>query len=275
MIIVKFLWNPDPVLFSIGPLSIHYYSLMFAIAFILGWYLMKYFYNAEKIPIKYLDPLLFYMILGTIVGARLGEVFFYNWDYFQNNLFEIFLPFKISSDGWEFIGFRGLASHGAALGITTSLFLYNKKYKYASLLWILDRIAITVALGGVFIRIGNFFNSEIIGKYTGGDFGVVFQKIGDSVPRHPVQLYESLGYLVVFIILFNAYKSIYKNYTGFLTGLFFALLFLVRFLAEFVKENQGGFGENIGIFSTGQWLSLPLILVGILLILYSLRKKRQ
>ena len=96
MIIVKFLWNPDPVLFSIGPLSIHYYSLMFAIAFILGWYLMKYFYNAEKIPIKYLDPLLFYMILGTIVGARLGEVFFYNWDYFQNNLFEIFLPFKIS-----------------------------------------------------------------------------------------------------------------------------------------------------------------------------------
>ena len=101
MIIVKFLWNPDPVLFSIGPLSIHYYSLMFAIAFILGWYLMKYFYNAEKIPIKYLDPLLFYMILGTIVGARLGEVFFYNWDYFQNNLFEIFLPFKISSDGWE------------------------------------------------------------------------------------------------------------------------------------------------------------------------------
>ena len=275
MIIIKFLWNPDPVLFSIGPLSIHYYSLMFATAFVLGWYMMKYFYNDEKIPVKYLDPLLFYMILGTIIGARLGEVFFYNWDYFQNNLLEIFLPFKISNDGWEFIGFRGLASHGAAVGITTSLFLYNKKYKYASLLWILDRIAITVALGGVFIRIGNFFNSEIIGKYTGGDFGVVFQKIGDNVPRHPVQLYESLGYLVVFIILFNAYKSVYKNYTGFLTGLFFALLFLVRFLAEFVKDSQGGFGENIGIFSTGQWLSLPLILVGILLIRYSLTKKRQ
>ena len=126
------MWNPDPVLFSIGPLSIYYYSLMFATAFVLGWYLMKYFYNDEKIPVKYLDPLLFYMILGTIIGARLGEVFFYNWDYFQNNLLEIFLPFKISNDGWEFIGFRGLASHGAAVGITTSLFLYNKKYKYES-----------------------------------------------------------------------------------------------------------------------------------------------
>lgn len=274
MLALKFLWAPDPVAISLGSFKVYYYSLMFVIAFSAGLYLMKYIFKKEGIALKYLDPLLLYMVVGTLLGARLGEVFFYNWDYFQNNLLEIILPFKISSEGWEFVGFRGLASHGAVIGITTALFLYIRKYKYASLLWLLDRIAITVALGGIFIRIGNFFNSEIVGKYTGSNFGVVFQNKGETLPRHPVQLYESLGYLIVFIILFMIYKNTQKRkQEGFIIGLFFALLFTVRFFAEFVKESQGGFGDQLGHLSTGQWLSIPLILLGTGLAIWSSRKK--
>ncbi len=274
MLALKFLWAPDPVAISLGSISIYYYSLMFVIAFAGGLYLMKYMYKKEGVSVTHLDPLLLYMVVGTLLGARLGEVFFYNWDYFQNNLLEIILPFKISEEGWKFVGFRGLASHGAVIGITTALYLYMQKFKYASLLWLLDRIAITVALGGIFIRIGNFFNSEIVGKYTGSNFGVVFKNNGETLPRHPVQLYESLGYFIVFIILFIVYKNTQKSkQEGFLLGLFFALLFGVRFLAEFVKENQGGFGDQLGYLSTGQWLSIPLILLGIGLVVFSARKK--
>ena len=217
MLAFKFLWAPDPVAISLGSFKVYYYSLMFVVAFASGLYLMKSMFKKEGIPIKYLDPLLVYMVAGTLIGARLGEVFFYNWDYFQNNLLEIILPFKISEEGWEFVGFRGLASHGAFVGISIALYLYIKKFKYASLLWLLDRVAITVAFGGIFIRIGNFFNSEIVGKYTGSSYGVVFQNKGESLPRHPVQLYESLGYLIVFFILYYTYKNVKRrNQQGYL-----------------------------------------------------------
>ena len=276
MLALKFLWAPDPVAISLGSFNVYYYSLMFVIAFASGLYLMKFMYKKEGVSLDYLDPLLVYMVAGTLIGARLGEVFFYNWDYFQNNLLEIILPVKITEDGWKFVGFRGLASHGAVIGILSALYLYTKKYKYASMVWLLDRIAITVAFGGVFIRIGNFFNSEIVGKYTGSSFGVVFQNNGETLPRHPVQLYESLGYFIVFIILFLIYKnSRFRNQKGFLIGAFFSLLFTVRFFAEFVKESQGGFGEKIGYLSTGQWLSIPLILLGLALIALSYRNKAK
>ena len=276
MLALKFLWAPDPVAISLGSFNIYYYSLMFVIAFASGLYLMKFMYKKEGVSLDYLDPLLMYMVAGTLIGARLGEVFFYNWDYFQNNLLEIILPVNISEDGWKFVGFRGLASHGAVIGILSALYLYTKKYKYASMVWLLDRIAITVAFGGVFIRIGNFFNSEIVGKYTGSSFGVVFQNKGETLPRHPVQLYESLGYFIVFIILFLIYKnSRFRNQKGFLIGAFFSLLFTVRFFAEFVKVSQGGFGEKIGYLSTGQWLSIPLILLGLALIALSYQNKAK
>jgi len=274
MLALKFLWAPDPVAISLGSFNVYYYSLMFVIAFASGLYLMKFMYKKEGISLEYLDPLLMYMVVGTLVGARLGEVFFYNWDYFQNNLLEIILPVKITEEGWKFVGFRGLASHGAVVGILSALYLYIKKYKYGSMLWLLDRVAITVAFGGVFIRIGNFFNSEIVGKYTGSSFGVVFKNNGETLPRHPVQLYESLGYLIVFIILFLIYKNTQKrNQKGYLIGAFFSLLFSVRFIAEFVKESQGGFGENLGYLSTGQWLSIPLIIMGLVVMALSYKNK--
>ncbi len=270
MFALKFLWSPDPVAISLGSFKIYYYSLMFVIAFASGLYLMKRMFKKEGVSLEYLDPLLLYMVAGTLIGARLGEVFFYNWNYFQNNLLEIILPVKITDDGWKFVGFRGLASHGAVVGILTALYLYTKKYKFTSMLWLLDRVAIVVAFGGVFIRIGNFFNSEIVGKYTGSSFGVVFKNNGETMPRHPVQLYESLGYFIVFVILFLIYnKPVLRNKKGFLIGAFFSLLFTVRFFAEFLKESQGGFGDQLGHLTTGQWLSIPLILLGLGLMAFS------
>ena len=267
MILYKFEWAPNETIFKIGSFGLHYYSLMFVIAFAVGFYMMKKFYQHEKVSEEYLEPLFIFTIVGTLLGARLGEVFFYNWDYYQNNLAEILLPIKVTADGVEFTGYRGLASHGAAIGIITSLYLYQRKYSYRPLLWVLDRLCITVAFAGIFIRIGNFFNSEIVGLYSNSDFGVVFLNRGEVLPRHPVQLYESFGYLVVFLILRHLYwNTNRKDQTGFLFGAFFVLRFGVRFIAEFVKESQGGFETSLGLLSTGQWLSIPLILVGFYLL---------
>lgn len=272
MILLKFNWAPDEVFFRIGSFGIHYYSLMFIIAFAVGYYILKKFYKNEGVSEDYLEPLFVYTVLGTLIGARLGEVFFYNWDYFQNHLVEILLPVKEVADGsmffglikgWEFSGYRGLASHGAAIGIITAMILYRRKYKYNSVLWILDRIVIPVSFAGIFIRIGNFFNSEIVGKYTGSSFGVVFENRGEMLPRHPAQLYESLGYVIVFLVLRHLYWNTQrKDQTGFLFGSFLVLLFSVRFVVEFVKESQGGLETALGVFTTGQWLSIPLIIAG-------------
>lgn len=276
MILYKFEWAPSETIFKIESFGLHYYSLMFVIAFAVGFYMMRKFYRHEKVSEEYLEPLFVFTIVGTLLGARLGEVFFYNWDYYQNNLAEILLPIKVTPDGIEFTGYRGLASHGAAIGIITSLYLYQRKYTYKPLLWILDRLGITVAFAGIFIRIGNFFNSEIVGLYSNSDFGVVFLNRGEILPRHPVQLYESFGYLIVFLILRYLYwNTNRKDQTGYLFGVFFVLLFGVRFIAEFVKESQGGFETSLGLLSTGQWLSIPLILIGFCLILRAQSKAKS
>jgi len=267
-------WSPDEKIISFGSIGIHWYSLMFLLAFFIGFQIMKKIYIKEKKDIALLDPFLVHMVLGTIIGARLGEVFFYNWDYFQNNLLEIFLPFKIDDSGWKFIGFRGLSSHGATIGIITSIIIYKIKYKYDSVLWIFDRLVIAVALGGMFVRIGNFFNSEILGKFTNSDFGVIFLNRGENLPRHPAQLYEAFGYLILFVFLVLIYnKTKLSTKKGFIFGFFLAKLFSIRFIVEYVKESQGGIEETLGILSTGQWLSIPFIIFGFLLMINSYRIK--
>lgn len=267
-------WSPNVKAISIGPIAIHWYSLMFLLAFYIGFRIMKKIYIKEKKDIALLDPFLVHMVVGTIVGARLGEVFFYNWDYFQNNILEIFLPFKIDSSGWEFIGFRGLSSHGATVGIIISIILYKIRYKYDSVLWIFDRIVIAVALGGMFVRIGNFFNSEIVGKYTNSDFGVIFLNRSEVLPRHPAQLYEASGYLLLFLLLIFIYnKTKLSQNRGFVFGLFLSILFGIRYIVEYVKESQGGIEETLGILSTGQWLSIPFILIGLTLMILSHKNK--
>ncbi|MDB4595083.1 MAG: prolipoprotein diacylglyceryl transferase [Flavobacteriaceae bacterium] len=279
MILFKIDWAPNEVFLNLGPLTIYWYSVMFIIAFSLGYYIVQKIYINDNKPVALVEPLFIYVVFGTLLGARLGEVFFYNWDYFQNNLVEILLPIKNDSnssmlfgliDGYKFVGYRGLASHGATIGIITAMFIYKFKFKYDSVLWIFDRIVIPISVGGMFVRIGNFFNSEIVGNYTNSNFGVVFKNNGEIFPRHPAQLYEAFGYLLLFILLWNIYwKTDLKKYKGFIFGLFLTYLFTIRFLVEYVKESQGGFEESLGILSTGQWLSVPFILIGIILMIYS------
>ena len=261
MLFNAIVWNPSEGL-DLGFFTLHYYSLMFLIAFGLGWYIMKSIYVKEGIEIEKLDSLFIYTVLATLIGARLGHVIFYDWDYFQHNILEIFLPVKFKPE-FEFTGFRGLASHGAAIGIIIAMYLYRKKVLNKPVLWILDRIVIPVASGAIFIRIGNFMNSEIIGKPTNSDYGVIFQKLGETFPRHPAQLYESFSYLLIFIILWYVYWKTDKKFRlGYLFGLFLVLLWTVRFFVEFLKEPQGE-NEIVMGLNTGQWLSIPFILAGL------------
>ncbi len=279
---MKFNWSPSETLFEIGGFGIHFYSLMFVVAFLLGYRICKNIFLTEGINQKYLEPLFMFMVISTLLGARLGDVVFYSWDYYQNHLIEILLPIRENPNkdilfgivkGYEFIGFRGLASHGASIGIILGLFLFQKKFKIKSFLWLLDRLTIPISLGAFFVRIGNFFNSEIVGKYTGSNFGVVFENRGEILPRHPAQLYEAIGYLFLFILLRKLYKTNLRQKEGIFLGVFFLVLFGVRFLVEFVKESQGGIEEFMPNLSTGQWLSIPFIFLGIIIIILRYRKK--
>ncbi|MEL0644976.1 MULTISPECIES: prolipoprotein diacylglyceryl transferase [unclassified Olleya] len=296
MYLLKFDWNPLTGIDIIGNFKIHFYSVMWIAAFVIGHAIMKRIFKREKINIEFLDPLFIYTVLATMLGARLGHVIFYQPELITQDPLSVLLPFKFNG-GFEFTGFQGLASHGAAIGIIIGMILYRRKYNYKSLMWILDRIVIPVASGAVFIRIGNFINSEIIGKVTDSDLGVRFvqeyynkyeivQKTGikdvkkayasitdnpnmsellNAIPyRHAAQLYESFCYIFVFLILWFVYtKTTKKDQTGFLFGLFLILLWSVRFFVEFVKEPQGEEFINWFGLNTGQWLSIPFILIGL------------
>lgn len=270
---LSFTWNPSEGL-DLGFFMLRYYSLMFVVAFVLGWFVMKRIYKNEGEPESSLDSLFIYMVLATLIGARLGHVIFYQSELFLEDPLSVFLPIRTVPE-FEFTGFQGLASHGAAIVIIIAMFMYSKKVLKKPVLWILDRVVIAVALGGIFVRIGNFINSEIIGKPTGSDYGVIFQQLGEDFARHPVQLYEAAGYVLVFLILWYIYwKTDKRRQLGYIFGLFLILLWTVRFFAEFYKKSQGGIEEQLGDFlSTGQWLSIPFILLGIYLMFKSGSKK--
>tara|TARA_B100001559_G_scaffold122228_1_gene102899 strand:+ start:138 stop:998 length:861 start_codon:yes stop_codon:yes gene_type:complete len=278
--LIQITWSPNETLFEIGSFGLHYYSLMFVLAFTIGFKIVEKYFENENISKDYLEPLFVYMVFSTLIGARLGEVFFYSWDYYQNHLLEILLPIRENNNkslfglikGYEFTGFRGLASHGAAIGIILGIIIFQFNYKLKSTLWIFDKLTVPVTLGGVFIRLGNFINSEILGTYTNSNFGVIFENRGEILPRHPAQLYESFGYLILFLILRRIYPKT-NHIQGYLLGVFLAGIFSIRFLIEYVKESQGGFEEILPFLSTGQWLSIPLIISGLIIILLAKSKK--
>ncbi|WP_283640657.1 prolipoprotein diacylglyceryl transferase [Mesonia mobilis] len=265
MLFSAIVWDPSKGI-DLGFFMIRYYSMMYLVAFVLGWYIMKKFFKNENISEEKLDPLFIYAVLGTLIGARLGHVFFYQTELLWEDPLSVFLPFSFKN-GFEFTGFQGLASHGAAIGIITAMYFYSKKHLKKNILFILDRIVIPVAIGGVFIRIGNFINSEIIGKPTNSDYGVIFKQLGETFPRHPAQLYEAGCYIIVFIILWFVYwKTDKKEKTGFIFGLFLVMLWTVRLLIEVVKEAQV-VGRDAWALNTGQLLSIPFILLGFYFIL--------
>ena len=263
MLILSYItWNVTPELLNIGPFSVRWYGLLFAMAFIAGFKIMQWIYKRENKPESDVEQLIIYAIVGTVIGARLGHCLFYNPEYYLANPLEILMVWK-----------GGLASHGTSIGIPFAIYLYTKKKKL-NFLWQMDRVVIVTALGGSFIRLGNLFNSEIIGKAADVPWAFIFTRV-DNVPRHPTQLYESLGYLIIFLILFFIYKNKYKQLNdGFIFGLFLILLFIFRIFVEFFKENQTGFEEGMA-FNMGQLLSVPFVILGVVLIIKSLKGKRN
>ncbi len=254
-------WNVSPDIVSIGPFTIRWYGLLFALSFIVGFQIMTVIFKKENRSDEHLNDLVWYMILGTVIGARLGHCLFYNPAYYLAHPEEILMVWK-----------GGLASHGAAIGILTALFLFIKRNKEYSFLWLLDRIVITAALAGFFIRMGNLFNSEILGVQTDLPWAFIFASV-DTVPRHPAQLYEAISYLVIFIFLIIYYfRTQGKFKQGFIFGIFLTALFIVRFLIEFIKEDQTYFEQGMPL-NMGQLLSIPFILLGIYLIFRKDKKK--
>ncbi|MDX1284394.1 MAG: prolipoprotein diacylglyceryl transferase [Draconibacterium sp.] len=254
-------WNVDPEIFSLGRLSIRWYGLLFASGFLIGYYIGERMLKSENVNPKWLDSLFFYLIIATVVGARLGHVFFYGWEYYSQNLDEIFMV-------WQ----GGLASHGGAIGILIAMYIHSKKVTKRTMLWTLDRVVVPTALVGAFIRTGNLMNSEIYGIETSLPWGFIFERNGEIVAKHPTQIYEALAYVLAFGILMYLYwRTNSKNRPGLLMGAFFILIFVPRLLIEFIKEDQEAFEAGMAL-NMGQWLSVPFILGGAYLIWRAMKR---
>ncbi|WP_282085490.1 prolipoprotein diacylglyceryl transferase [Aquimarina algiphila] len=266
-------WNVDPEIVTLfGVFPLRYYGLLFVTGLLLGYGLVKRIYKSEGVPTENLEKLSTFLFIGVLVGARLGHCLFYDFAYFSQHPLEIFLPFKITDDNWHFTGFTGLASHGGTIGAILAILLYCYKNK-TSLLWVMDRVAIGAPITAAFIRFGNFMNSEIYGKPTESNYGVIFMR-DDMIPRHPTQLYEAFSYLIIFGILWYCYKKTdLIQHKGFILGLLMATLFSARLLLEVFKENQVAFEDEM-LLNMGQLLSIPFIGIGIALIVMSRMKNK-
>ncbi len=254
-------WSPSPEIFNLGPVSIRWYGLLFASGFLIGYYIGERMLKSENVNPKWLDSLFFYLIIATVVGARLGHVFFYGWDYYSQHLSEILMVWK-----------GGLASHGGALGIIVAMYIHSKLVTKRSILWTLDRVAVPTALAGAFIRLGNLMNSEIYGIQTSLPWGFIFLRNQETVPKHPTQLYEAICYLIGFgILMYLFWRTKSKDKPGLLMGAFFILVFVPRFLIEFIKEDQESFEATMSL-NMGQWLSIPFIIAGIYFVYRAIKR---
>ncbi len=260
-------WNADPVLFSFGPIAVRWYGLAFAIGFTVGYAIVAKMFKHEGAPEKWLGSLLGYVVVATIIGARLGHVFFYEWDYYSMH------PEKILKI-WE----GGLASHGGTIAIIIALFLWSWIVSKKPASWIFDKIVVAIALVGGLIRLGNLMNSEIYGGPTDLPWGFLFVRNGDTLPAHPTQIYEALCYFLLFgLLMWMYWKKNAQERPWLITGIFFIGIFLPRFLIEYVKNVQvqseyemiAKYGINMG-----QLLSIPFILIGVALIIYAMSRPR-
>lgn len=258
-------WGVSPEIVNIGPLTLRWYGLLFALGFILGLYIVKRMFEQEKVPEKWLDYAFITVFLGALIGARLGHVFFYDWADYRKAPLEIIKVWK-----------GGLASHGGAIGIIIALWFFSKFVSKKSILWILDKVVVPTALAGCFIRLGNLMNSEIVGNPSDVPWAFIFTRLAEDprvlnplTPRHPVQLYEAFSYLISFFVLYYIYwKTNKRHQQGFIFGLFLILIFGFRIIWEYFKESQGGIEENFNyIMSTGQLLSVPFVIIGLYFVL--------
>ena len=257
-------WDVNPELFTIGVFRIGYYNILFVLGFITGYYIMRWFFRREQLPVKMVESLTYTIFFSAAIGARLGHCLFYDPVDYLSHPIEILKIWK-----------GGLASHGGGIGLLFGAWLFVRKYRpqYGiGYMWLLDRCAIPTALAGCFIRIGNLMNSEIYGVETSLPWGFIFARRGETMPMHPTQIYEALSYLLIFFFLMWLYKKFLpKLKTGMLLGIFWILLFTARFLIEFIKNTQVSFEQKMTL-DMGQWLSIPFILLGIGVLIYSYTK---
>lgn len=268
------IWDPMKGI-PLGPVTLHFYSLMFIFAFGLGYVIMARIFKIDHVDEKYLEPLFTWTLIGTILGARLGHVIFYQPELFKDDFLSVFLPIS-TKGGLHFTGFAGLASHGATIALIFTTLYYSFKIIKKNPFWVYDRIGIVVALGGAFVRMGNFFNSEIIGKPVdpASPFATLFpqqsSEYGVTIPRYPSQLFEAVGYFCLFVLLWFLYRKTDKKYQqGWLFGLFFIILWAIRFFVEFLKEPQGDEFIQFAGLNTGQVLSIPFMIAGFVIMIYS------
>ena len=258
-------WNPDLVAFRLGPLSVRWYGLMWAIGIALAFLVVKRLYKEQKIKDELFAPLYIYCFFGILIGARLGHCLFYEPDHFLTSgkgFVEMFLPIRFqTNDGWKYVGYQGLASHGGTFGLIVALWFYVRKTKLS--IWrVLDNIAIATGTTACFIRLGNLMNSEIIGKITDVPWAFVFEKV-DAVPRHPGQLYEAIAYAALFFILWTLHKRMPEKVgTDWYFGFCLTYIFTFRFFIEYTKEIQEAFEASLHI-DMGQILSIPFIILGV------------
>lgn len=269
MSILAINWNVDPELFRIGSFAVRWYGLLFVSGFVLGYWMFTKFFERENVDKRILDPLLYTLLLGTLVGARLGHCIFYQPDYYfgsWDGFLEIFQVWK-----------GGLASHGGTIVLFFCMMWFARKYgpkNNFDFVWILDHLCIAVAFAATFIRLGNLFNSEIYGDVTSLPWGFVFERRGEVEPKHPTQLYEALSYFLLGIFLLWLYvKKLDKVYRGTFIGIFFIVCFGMRFIIEFIKEPQVEFEETM-LLDMGQILSIPFIILGIGFLVYAWKKKQ-
>lgn len=263
MTLSSIVWNVDPIFFSIGDFKVAYYGLTWALAFLMGIWLFGRMSRKENFDPRMVDSAFIIMFLSTLIGARLGHCFFYDPVYYIENFWQIFN-----------IREGGLASHGAAVGLLVGIWIFTHKWR-VPYVWMLDRIGIVVAIGGASIRIGNLLNSEIYGTETSLPWGFVFVRAGEQTAMHPTQIYEALAYLVIFAVLAHMYwRTKISDRRGVMFGSFLIMLFGIRFLIESIKQVQVDFEQGM-ILNMGQWLSVPFIVAGVVILVWALRRAPQ
>lgn len=274
-------WNVDPELFSIGKLTVRWYGLLWALGIWFALLIEQKLYKNEKLPEEWSDKLFIYMVIGVIVGARLGHCFFYEWHLLPQPVEFLGMTFRYGNPylthPWKllYIWQGGLSSHGGALGLMIAAYFLNKNVFKKGYIWIFDRLVIGVCICGACIRLGNLMNSEIYGNPTTMPWGFLFVRNGETLPCHPTQIYEMLYCLITFGIVWWMYwkKQAYKT-NGLIFGVFLLCVFGTRFLLEFIKLDQEPFESNM-FLNMGQWLSVPFIVWGIWLLIRAARQKRM
>jgi prolipoprotein diacylglyceryl transferase len=257
-----FVWNVNPNILELGSIQLRWYGLLFVGSFFLGLMILQSIYKREKRNPEILDNLLIYIMIGAVIGSRLMHCFAYEPEFYLSHPLEILKVWK-----------GGLASHGGLLGVLVALYVFSRKYK-ESYMWLLSRVAIPGALTAAFVRFGNLFNSEILGLPTDKPWAIIFERV-DMIPRHPVQLYEAFAYLFLVLILVTVYKKVDSSFaTKILPGIFLTYMFIVRFLLEYTKTRQADYTTSLP-FTTGQMLSVPFILVGIVWITWAIKTRKK